>query len=170
MRRVLPALLPLLAACIVPQDIEEMEPPREGNDPPRIVQRVPAETTVVTQRASPCAVEFSVVVQDFDREDALEVRWFVDYGPDDTVPDAVVELPPAPELTNGLRNPASVSYRFEPRLHVTGGGGYVVVEAVVSDGFDPAPGATPENRAVRPGRDVDVTSWKVVITEEECRQ
>src|SRR5690606_26154566 len=127
-------------------------------------------SSVVTQRDRQCAVTFEIVVQDFDRDDALEIRWFVDYGPDRTAPVAVDELPPAPEMVDGLRNPASVSYTFVPRDHATVGGGYVVLEAVVSDGFDPDPEALPVDRAILPGSDADVTSWKITITEEECRQ
>lgn len=164
------SLLALGAGCIVPQNIEEMDPPREGNDAPRIVHRLPEETTLVTQRAPGCSLTLEVVVQDYDREDELEIRWFVDYGPANTAPVTSTVLPAAPEMRDGMRNPSSATFEFVPRRYVVGDAGYVVVEAVVSDGFDPTPGAWPENRAVLQHKDADLTSWKIAVTGEECRR
>lgn len=162
------ALVLLGTACLVPQEIEEMEPKRQGNDAPRIVLRAPVATTVVTQRD--CTVTFSIDVEDFDRADGLEVRWFIDYGPDDAEPVDRATIPPDPDMRDGVRNPPGDSYTLRPRTIVAGSGNYVVVEAVVSDGFDPDPAAEPRNRAVLPGKASDETSWKLVITEEECVQ
>ena len=155
----------LLCGCLVPQEIEEMEPPRVGNDAPRIVLRAPDTQRVVTQWLCDAPVTFQLIgVEDFDRGDALEVRWFVDYGPDDATPEASMEIPASPDLVNGVRPNSTVTFQIDPRD--IGPGRTVVVEAVVSDGFDPAPAAEPLNRAVLPEKDADSTSWLLTVTAE----
>jgi len=164
MRRAL-LLLPMLGAgCLVPQDIQEMDPPRVGNDAPRIVLRAPAATEVVTQRGCQ-ALTFAVQqIEDFDRGDDLEVRWFVNYGPDDPTPVQSNVIPASGDVVDGVRGGAEL--RLDPDDYPPG---RLVIEAVVSDGFDPDPAAAPENRAVLAGKAADETSWQLTITAEpEC--
>jgi len=164
-RRLAPVTALLCAGCLVPQEIEEMEPPREGNDAPRIVLRSPSTSTVVTQRDCPVVFEL-LGIEDYDRADGLVVRWFVNYGPDHLEPVQETYIAPSPEMVDGIRTPAGDSFELAPRQYASGAAGYLVVEAVVSDGFDPDPEAEPRNRAVLPGKDWDETSWKVTVTEE----
>ncbi len=164
MRRAL-LLLPLLGAgCLVPQEIEEMDPPRVGNDAPRIVVRTPSATEIRTQQRC-AALSFSVEqLEDFDTGDDLEVRWFVNYGEGNPVPERVSVSPGSPDLVDGLRSGSE--FTFDPKDF---GSGTFLVEVVVSDGFDPNPDAEPLNRAVLPGKDVDETSWHVlVLSAPEC--
>jgi len=160
-------LIPLLCAgCLVPQDIEEMDPPRRGNDAPRIVLRTPAGTEVITQRGCQ-AVTFAVdQIEDFDAGDDVVVRWFVDWRPDDPTKAQEDVIPGSPQIVDGVRGGSQL--RLDPDDYPLG---TLLVEAVVSDGFDPHPDAEPANRAVLPGKDVDETSWQLTITAAtECLQ
>ena len=130
--------------CLVPQEIEEAEPQREGNAPPRIVQRAPALSDVITQNGCTQGIPFSLeAIEDFDRGDDLEVRWFVNYGPDATEPLARTTIPASPEMRDGIRSPPGDTWTFQPNAW---GPGTVIVEAVVSDDFDPEPAAEPRGR------------------------
>ncbi|WP_373045113.1 hypothetical protein [Vulgatibacter sp.] len=164
--------LPLLASallasgCLVPQEIEEMEPPRVGNAAPRIVLLSPDSTRVVISRHCPTVTFALEGIEDFDREDSLEIRWFVDYGPDRTVPSRVATIPASPEMVDGIRPGPAEAFVVRPNNWVQYG--HVRIEAVVSDGFDPDPEAEPANRAVLAGKDWDLASWDLIVTDESC--
>lgn len=151
-------LLPIGASCLVPQEIEEAEPQREGNRPPRIADRAPGHSNVFTQVG--CQEEFSVTLEELDWNDVLQVRWFVNYGPGNTAP--VHETRHAAPLNVG--DGSQSVWTLQPQRY---GPGTVVVEAVVSDGFDDCT-AEPRERAVVPGKGWDETSWRVTIGEGPC--
>lgn len=162
------ALSLLLAGCIVPQEIEEAEPPVEGNAPPRILARSPELTQVTVQKSCRTLAFELRGIEDTDRTDALEVRWFVNYGPGATEQAAPPTRVPPPADGTSVRAPFTVRFELQPELYE---GQRVVVEAVVSDGFDPDPEAEPAGRAVIAGKDFDEVSWQVEVTPgPECMQ
>lgn len=153
-----------LGGCLAPQEIEQVDPQEPGNASPSILSRSPVATTVVRQED--CGdVSFQLLgVRDRDLADVLEVRWFVNYGPLNTAPLVPAEvIPPPPDGAGNIRIPAPFTI---PARSFSGQ--QIVVEAVVSDGFDPDPAAEPRGRAVRPGKGHDETSWIVRITDDEA--
>lgn len=154
-----------LAGCLAPQEIEQVDPPDSGNAAPSILSRSPAATTVVSQQACGTLAFRLLGIRDRDRGDTLEVRWFVNYGPFDPEPWRPADsVPPPTDGASDIRIPPE--FVLMTRHFV---GQQLVVEAVVSDGFDPDPNAEPAGRAILPGRGHDETSWVVRITDEaEC--
>lgn len=152
-----------LGGCLAPQEIEEVDPPDTGNAAPAILSRSPISTTVVSQKT--CALSFQLHgVRDRDRSDTLEVRWFINYSP--SSPDSLRQretIPPPPDGADDIRLPEKFDIETSDFT-----GQQIVVEAVVSDGFDPDPNAEPKDRAILPNKGHDETSWIVRITNEEC--
>lgn len=154
------AVLALLASCAVPQDIEEPEPGGpQGNQAPRIVSRSPIEDVLDRSVSCPDLILELQVIEDFDPEDDLEVRWFVDYDDGNVEPFDSSVIPGGDDVINGVRTPPGDTFELDLRdLR----GRTVVVSAVVSDGFDD-PEKEPRWQAVLPGRDSDRTNWTVHV-------
>lgn len=151
------------SGCLAPQEIEQVDPPESGNSAPVILARSPESTTVVTQLACGKLWFELLGVRDRDRKDTLEVRWFVNYGAHDTTIWRSDTLPPPPEDASDIR--LSPPFDLDTDGYV---GQLVVVEAVVSDGFDPDPAAEPRDRAILPNKGYAQTGWIVQITDVEC--
>lgn len=155
-----------LSGCLAPQEIEQVDPQDPGNAEPSILSRSPASGTIVRQAACDRDLSFQLLgVRDRDLDDFLEVRWFVNYGPLNTDARQKDEIPPPPDGAGDIRIPPEFSLK-DTRLLA---GQQIIVEAVVSDGFDPDPAAEPRGRAVRPGKGLDEELWIVRITDgTEC--
>lgn len=159
-------LLLLLAiggsACLVDQNVGlEPDPVEPGNRAPRILGRDPELGTIHTQRA--CRRTFQLLgVEDSDGDDDLELRWFVNYEPD--APQILL----AGTISGGqgamrtVPGDLRLSLAFDEFREEV-----LVVEAVVSDGFDPDPAQLPANRAVLPGHAAATTSWTVIVADED---
>ncbi|MET0402184.1 MAG: hypothetical protein ABW123_07250 [Cystobacter sp.] len=75
----------VLGGCLIPQEERYLQTlPTARNNPPRIVENLvtPAFRIIRAHGAAPpCALEFSVFVEDPDVDDTILVRWYVDYDP-----------------------------------------------------------------------------------------
>lgn len=150
-----------LGACLIEQPLEEEGDEDLGrNHAPSIVLRSPSASVLHLQRD--CELSFSLPqIEDLDRDDDLEVRWFVNYD-DGNVGDLDTWHLDASEAEGTLRFTGNRSLRVD--LEDYPDASTLVVEAVVSDGFAD-PGEPPLNRAVMRGRGQAVASWTIVISE-----
>ncbi|HET7753512.1 MAG TPA: hypothetical protein VFK85_06355 [Anaeromyxobacteraceae bacterium] len=158
------SLAAALAGCPLPQPV----PTVEGDvsvTPPRILTETVVPADGVVRVAPDCAPEafvpFSGTLDDPDLDDAVEVRWFVDYSPG--MPGVQQNDFPAasPDGTDTRR--ALPDFRFFPARYAPGPH---VVEVVVSNGFyslgrDP-PGSLQPNRTPQPGYETQVFRWLIV--------
>ncbi|AKU90400.1 hypothetical protein [Vulgatibacter incomptus] len=170
--RLIPAALALalFSGCLVAQPYEEERPEDPfANDPPRILSRRPSTSVIRTQGGcQPLRLEIPTI-RDLDPDDQLEVRWFINYEePGNQKPDRTKIIPAGFRLQEGIRSPAGDEYALKLNLYR---GKVVVVEAVVSDGFDPDTEEAPAWRAVRKGKDFDQASWTIYVEDvAECLQ
>jgi len=108
--------------------------------------------------------DVSATLVDENSEEPVEVRWFVDYAPDNQLlrtPLQVQTLPPPLDPTQYLRKPSSFPFtpwdfnQPDERIHV--------VELTVSNGFLPVGAAVPPgslpNRTAAPGFEVQIFRW-----------
>lgn len=160
--RLLPLLPLLLLGCLVDQPIEPSDDPLpRRNHPPIILRKVPNANTLHLQRA--CTPRFTLpLLEDGDLDDDLEVKWFVNYDEGNVLPIDRWWIDAA-EARDELRFVTNREFVVDLEHHP--GSSVLVVEAVVSDGFDD-PAAPPVHRAPAEGRDVAVATWTVVISEE----
>jgi hypothetical protein len=122
-------------ACILPQDDHLLpDVPGAKNRPPRIL-----ESTVTPSRlqsignGQDCSLTFSLRVEDQDINDAITVRWYVDYSagnPTQPVDEDVLEAGSKPQRNTSAEYTALVGNVGNP-LHAAG---LHTVEAVVADG------------------------------------
>lgn len=162
----LPALW-ILSACLVPQPIEEA-PAKDpfANQPPRIVQRTPAGSVQRTQRGCERIALSLDAIEDLDPEDDLEVRWFVNYQLGRWDPVRVNLIRAEARSQDGIPFPARDSFTlsFDQFRDET-----LVVEAVVSDGFDDDPDREPAHRAVQRGKTFAEVGWTILVESvQEC--
>ncbi len=155
-----------LGACLVPQPYEEAGDDGPTNDPPHILGREPQGSVVRTQRGCREVKLELLAIEDLDVDDALEVRWFVNYEQGRQEPVARRTIPAGFGFQYGIRTPAGDSLQLSFDRHRDP---VLVVEAVVSDGFDPDPERQPMRRAILPGKAVAETSWAVFVEDvQEC--
>jgi hypothetical protein len=170
-RRAAAAALLLLAGCLAPQDIYEAEPDDEDvNHAPRIVaDQALVEGLAVSRlhvQTSCDRIVFRVgEVEEFDLEDTLELRFFLDYDrgcPGCTEIQEKVVLPPS---SSEIRTTG-----FDYTLRLPLDEGLHLVEAWVSDGFSSDRTAEPVNRAVAEGKGFDKVVWVIEVEagEGEC--
>lgn len=154
----------LLPACLVPQPLVPGDEESGLDDPPRILGRSPEHSVIRTQRGCGRQRLELLAIQDMDEEDAIEVRWFVNYHRGSTDPVRAHGINAG--FQDGIRAPAGDALdlffsQYEDQV--------LVVEAVVSDGFDPDATRDPANRAPAPGKAVTHTSWTVFVESvQEC--
>lgn len=154
-----------LQACLAPQPLVPEDEDSELNDPPRILGRSPDPGVLRTQRGCGKQRLELLAVEDMDELDALEIRWFVNYQQGNTEP-VRTSRREAAGYRDGIRTPSGDALdlyfsQFEDQV--------LVVEAVVSDGFDPTVDAEPSNRAPTRGKAIAQTSWTVFVESvQEC--
>jgi hypothetical protein len=111
------------------------------------------------------AFQISATLIDENSEEPVEVRWFVDYDPNNqpmSTPLFVETLPPPADTTQYRRYPRALA--FKPwDYDVLTGQTVHVVELTISNGFLPIgsqvpPGSLP-NRTAAPGYEVQVFRW-----------
>jgi len=156
-----------LCGCLVPQPLEE-EPPVDpfANAAPRIVQRSPAGSVIRTQRGCERVVLSLDAIEDLDPEDDLEVRWFINYEQGRWDPVRVNSIRAENRFQDGILFPSrdSLHVSFDQYRDPT-----LVVEAVVSDGFDDDPDKEPIQRAVRQRRAYAEVAWTILVEgTQEC--
>jgi hypothetical protein len=137
--------------------------------PPRILtaSAVPALAItgyLLTGCPSGSAFDVSATIIDENSEEQVEVRWFVDYDPDNQIfrtPVFTETLPPPTDSTQYRRYPKGLS--FSPWDYTPYTGGVHVVEMTISNGFLPINAAVPAgslpNRTPAPGYEVQVFRW-----------
>jgi hypothetical protein len=162
----LAAALPLLPGCPIPQPLAEVSKTGSGTvTPPRIVvEATPAGVigtllgVVPYDPACPGTPRFTVraAVIDDNTDEVANFRWFEDYD---------VNLPTVNPLlvgTDQLPPPAAqpLNRREVPDLPYwpAAGGGFHLLELVVSNGFGPLANP-PRNRAPAEGYEVQVFRW-----------
>ncbi|HEY0838937.1 MAG TPA: hypothetical protein VGD74_02000 [Vulgatibacter sp.] len=165
MRAILLVAALALPACLAPQPLVPADDDTGLNDPPRILGRSPEPAIVRTQRGCGKQRLELLAVEDMDEQDAIEIRWFVNYHKGNTEP-VKVSRREAEGFQDGIRTPPGDFHdvffsQFEDQV--------LVVEAVVSDGFDAAPDAEPAKRAPARGKALAQTSWTVFVEGvQEC--
>ncbi|MEY2667987.1 MAG: hypothetical protein RJA59_625 [Pseudomonadota bacterium] len=162
----------LLGGCPIPQPLPGVGSPDGGLPitPPRILTSSAdpglAMTDYGPRAACPpgSAFEISATLIDENAEEPVEVRWFVDYDPDNQVqrtPLQIETLPPPADPQQYRRFPSPFPFspwdfnRPDERVHV--------VELTISNGFLPVgapvpPGDLP-NRTAAPGYEVQIFRW-----------
>lgn len=154
----------LLPACLVPQPLVPGDEESGLDDPPRILGRSPEHSVIRTQRGCGRQRLELLAIEDMDEGDAIEIRWFVNYQRGRIEPERVQRIDSG--FQDGIRAPAGDAWdlvfgEFEDQV--------LVVEAVVSDGFDPDTSRDPANRAPAAGKAVTHTSWTVFVESvQEC--
>jgi hypothetical protein len=162
----------ILGGCPIPQPLPGVGSIDGGRPitPPRVLtsSAVPglAMTDYGPLASCPPGSDFDVsaTVVDENTEEPVEVRWFVDYDPDNQLlrtPLFVETLPPPTDATQYLRYPKIfpfVPWDFDrPAEHVH------VVEMTISNGFlpvgDPVPPGSLPNRTAATGYEVQVFRW-----------
>lgn len=169
-------VLPVLAACLTPQDIELYEEEEMINLPPVIdlLHVEPAQPVVcISGIPDEPAVEFRLEnVRDPNGIDGqvLSVRWFVDYSlanadaPGGDLSNLIIraeDIEPV-EAGTDVYLPAVMSSSEVQRLLLPNA--THTIEAVVSDGFDSS--GVPRNRAVRDGFYATSHKWAVVYLQD----
>jgi hypothetical protein len=162
----------LLGGCPIPQPLPGVGSIDGGLPitPPRVMttSAVPGLAMTDYGPASSCPpgsrFQVSATVIDENSEEPLEVRWFVDYDPDNQLlrtPLQIETLPPPADSQQYRRFPKSFPFspwdfdRPSERVHV--------VEMTISNGFLPVgavvpPGDLP-NRTAAPGYEVQIFRW-----------
>lgn len=155
----------LFAACLVDQGIELEPDPIVPSQAPRIVGWEPEFATLYTQRA--CRRSFSLLGVEVPDPDApVELRWFVNYEPGASNVLHAGIIPAGDGALRLVPSDLALSLSFDEFREEV-----LVVEAVVSDGFDPDPDRHPPNRAVLPGKNSAVATWTVIVSDEDwCDQ
>jgi len=154
----------LLPACLVPQPLVPGGEDSGLDDPPRILGRSPEASVVHTQRGCGRQRFELLAIEDMDEEDSIEVRWFVNYQQGNVEPVRVARITTG--FQDGIRSPPGDGLdvffsQYEDQV--------LVVEAVVSDGFDSDPGRSPVNRVPLAGKAVTHTGWTVFVESvQEC--
>jgi hypothetical protein len=145
-----------LTACPLPQPLAEVARTADGGtvSTPIILPEtaLPADTIVPVRTDCAPAARFtlSATVEDIDTEEAVEARWFLDYGTDhavllgdDAVPSADDPSDPRRAITPIVFQPYGYGVPPSIELHV--------VEVVVSNSFLPLDNPTPPlQRAASP--------------------
>lgn len=170
-------LLTAQTACLIPQDdpiLDPLPPPR--NRPPRILENLvspprsfPAPTFFTGQNCPPI-VRFEAIVADPDIDDALTVRWFVDYDPRNN-PIVWKEQRIAPSGQE-VRTTTSALLELNTATGPLSVEGQHLVEVFVSDGQlinrDPQPlEVAPDGGIINPSY-VDTFAWYVNIENQVC--
>lgn len=157
----------VLGGCLVPQPLDEATPEDPtANQAPRIVQRSPESSVIRTQRGCERVVLSLDAIEDLDPEDDLEVRWFVNYDQGRWDPVRVNQIRAESRFQDGIhfasRDSLTVSFdQFRDTA--------LVIEAVVSDGFDDDPDKEPIQRAIRARRAFVEASWTLFVEGvQEC--
>ena len=162
----------LLGGCPIPQPLPGVGSIDGGRPitPPRVLTSSALPGLAMTDYAplSTCpagsAFDVSATLVDENTEEPVEVRWFVDYDPDNQArrtPLHVETLPPPADATQYLRFPKV--FAFAPWDFDRPGEQVHVVELTLSNGFLPLgaqvpPGSLP-NRTAAPGYEVQVFRW-----------
>ena len=156
----------LLPACLVPQPLVPEEEGSGLDDPPRILGRAPDSSVIRTQRGCGRQKLELLAIEDMDEDDPIEIRWFVNYQRGSTDPVRRKEISSGLGFQEGIRTPAGDAFeiffnQYEDQV--------LVVEAVVSDGFDPDATRDPANRTAAKGKAVTQTSWTIFVeSAQEC--
>jgi len=156
----------VLPACLVPQPLVPEEEGSGLDDPPRILGRAPDASVIRTQRGCGKQKLEVLSVEDMDEEDPIEIRWFVNYQQGNTAPVRRKEIPSGFGFQEGIRTPPGDAFevffnQYEDQV--------LVVEAVVSDGFDADAAREPANRAPAKGKAVTQSSWTIFVeSAQEC--
>lgn len=162
----------LLGGCPIPQPLPGVGSPDGGLPitPPRVLTSS-AEPGLAMTDYGPLAscptgslFEVSAVVIDENSEEPVEVRWFVDYDPDNQLlrtPLQIETLPPPADPQQYRRFPKAFPFspwdfdRPTERVHV--------VEMTISNGFLPVGAAVPAgdlpNRTAAAGYEVQIFRW-----------
>ncbi len=165
----------VLGGCPIPQPLPGVGSIDGGLPitPPRVLTSSAEPGLAMTDyrtsaSATPCPpgsfFEVSATLIDENSEEPVEVRWFVDYDPDNQLkrtPLQIETLPPPADPQQFRRFPGPFPFspwdfdRPTERVHV--------VELTVSNGFLPVgavvpPGALP-NRTAAPGYEVQIFRW-----------
>jgi hypothetical protein len=162
----------ILGGCPIPQPLPGVGSIDGGRPitPPRVLTDSAVPGLAMTDYAplGTCPVgsrfQVSAALVDENTEEPVEVRWFVDYEPDNQLartPIQIQTLPPPADPSQYLRYPIAFPFSpwdFDrPTEHVH------VVELTVSNGFLPVGSAVPPgslpNRTAAPGYEVQVFRW-----------
>ncbi len=161
----------LLGGCPIPQPLPGVGSVDGGLPitPPRILtaSTVPQLATTpyqLTGCPAGSAFQISAVLIDETTDEPVEVRWFVDYDPDNQLfraPAFRQTLPPPTDTTQYRRYPDP--FRFSPWDYNPFTGPVHVVQIAISNGFLPVgadvpPGSLP-NLTAAPGYEVQVFRW-----------
>ncbi len=162
----------VLGGCPIPQPLPGVGSVDGGRPitPPRVLTSSAVPVLAMTDYAplATCppasAFQISATIVDENAEEPVEVRWFVDYDPDNQIrrtPMQVETLPPPVDPTQYLRFPRPFS--FAPWDFDRPGEVVHVVELTVSNGFlpigDPVPPGDLPNRTAATGYEVQVFRW-----------
>ena len=163
----------LLGGCPIPQPLPGVGSIDGGLPitPPRVQTNSAQPRLAMTDYAPASACppgslfQVSATVIDENVEKPVEVRWFVDYEPDNQVrrtPLQLETLSPPSDTTQYRRYPKA--FPFSPwDFDAIGGGPNHVVEMTISNGFLPVGAAVPPgdlpNRTAAPGYEVQVFRW-----------
>ncbi len=162
-----------LGGCLIPQDDTLLaELPEQRNRPPRIIeQQVQPLQRLIKEfgGADGCEISFEVKVEDFDVDDALYVRWYIDSQPQKTetrlTNNGSAQRGEAAELFISLR--AANSPLSAPGPHL--------VEAVVADGLvvDGKPQHNthklPDGGTIEDLVYVDTYAWFINTVQGDCQ-
>ncbi len=162
----------VLGACPIPQPLPGVGSIDGGLPitPPRVLTTSAVPQLAMTDygplSACPAGSTFNVAANlvDENSEEPVEVRWFVDYDPDNQAlrtPLQIQTLPPPADPKQYMRYPNPFAFtpwdfdRPTERVHV--------VELTVSNGFlpvgAPVPAGDLPNRTAAPGYEVQVFRW-----------
>ncbi len=162
----------LLGGCPIPQPLPGVGSIDGGLPitPPRVLTSSAEPGLAMTSYAPldscPPGSTFQVSAEliDENSEEPVEVRWFVDYDPDDQLlrtPLQIETLPPPTDPQQYKRFPGAFAFspwdfdRPTERVHV--------VELTISNGFLPVGAAVPPgdlpNRTAAPGYEVQIFRW-----------
>jgi hypothetical protein len=163
----------ILGGCPIPQPLPGVGSIDGGLPvtPPRVLTDSAHPGLALTDYGpspSPCSkgssFDVSATLVDENSEEPVDVRWFVDYAPDNQLlrtPLYIETLPPPADPTQYLRYPSPFPFspwdfnQLDERVHV--------VEMTISNGFLPVGAAVPPgslpNRTAAPGYEVQVFRW-----------
>jgi hypothetical protein len=163
----------ILGGCPIPQPLPGVGSIDGGLPitPPRVLTDSAYPGLALTDfgpSPSPCPVgshfDVSATLVDENSEEPVDVRWFVDYAPDNQLlrtPLQIETLPPPADPTQYLRYPSP--FPFSPWDFNQLGERVHVVEMTISNGFLPVGAAVPPgslpNRTAAPGYEVQVFRW-----------
>ena len=168
------ALLLALAACPLPQPLAEVgrTPNSTTVSTPIMLPETatPSDTVISVGRACPngAQVVLAVTVEDVDTTEAVEVRWFLNYGAAGTGYIISYEVPASTDPNDPLRPVAPLAFRpYGPRGNATRT--VDVVEAVVSNGFLPLSDliTQPVQRAAASPYVTQVQRWVIQYVDED---